>query len=179
MTFVLSSSIERLKEKIRTIPDFPRPGVMFKDITPAIGEGQFFRLIMTIFIARYQKKKIDKIAAIDARGFIFAGALAHALGVGIIPIRKKGKLPYKTYELHYKSEYGEEVLTIHQDAISKGENILIVDDVLATGNTARTAALLVEKCGGNLMELGFLAELSNLKGRERLFPFPCYSILQF
>ncbi|QSR88197.1 adenine phosphoribosyltransferase [Methylacidiphilum caldifontis] len=179
MTFVLSSSIERLKEKIRTIPDFPRPGVMFKDITPVIGEGQFFRLILTIFISRYQKKKIDKIAAIDARGFIFAGALAHALGVGIIPIRKKGKLPYKTYELSYKNEYGEETLTIHQDAINKGESILIVDDVLATGNTAHTAALLVEKCGGNLMELGFLAELSHLKGRERLFPFPCYSILQF
>ncbi|TFE66862.1 adenine phosphoribosyltransferase [Methylacidiphilum sp. Yel] len=179
MTYVLSSSIERLKEKIRNIPNFPRQGVQFKDITPAIGEGQFFRLIMTIFISRYQKKKIDKIAAIDARGFIFAGALAHSLGVGIIPIRKKGKLPYKTYELPYKSEYGEEILTIHQDAITKGESVLIIDDVLATGNTALTAALLIEKCGGNLMELGFLAELCDLKGREKLFPFPCYSILQF
>ncbi len=179
MTFLLQSTLCRLKEKVRTIPDFPEKGILYRDITPLIGDGQFFRLVMMIFLERYQRRKIDKIAAIDARGFIFAGALAHILGIGLIPIRKKGKLPFQTFETEYASEYGVNTLTIHRDAVKKGEQILILDDVLATGGTAGAAARLVERCGGSLVELGFLLELRELKGKERLCQYPVYSILQF
>ncbi|MDD2677421.1 MAG: adenine phosphoribosyltransferase [Methylacidiphilaceae bacterium] len=179
MSFLLQSTLCRLKEKVRDIPDFPQKGVLYRDITPLIGDGQFFRLVMMIFLERYQRRKIDKIAAIDARGFIFAGALAHILGIGLIPIRKKGKLPYETFETEYASEYGLNTLTIHRDAMRKGEQVLILDDVLATGGTAEAAAKLVERCGGNLIELGFLMELRGLKGKERLSQYPVYSILQF
>ena len=179
MTFLLQSTLLRLKEKIRTIPDFPQKGVFYRDITPLIGDGQFFRLVMMVFLERYQRRKIDKIAAIDARGFIFAGALAHMLGIGLIPIRKKGKLPYQTYETEYASEYGLNTLTIHQDAVDKGEQVLILDDVLATGGTAEAATRLIERCGGRPVELGFLIELCGLKGKERLSRYPVYSILQF
>lgn len=179
MTFLLQSTLSRLRGKVRTIPDFPKKGVLYRDITPLIGDGQFFRLVMTVFLKRYQRRKIDKIAAIDARGFIFAGALAHILGVGLVPIRKKGKLPYQTYETEYASEYGLNTLTIHRDAIAKDEQVLILDDVLATGGTAEAAAKLIERCHGTLVELGFLIELRELKGRERLSRYPIYSILQF
>ncbi|CAB4244547.1 Adenine phosphoribosyltransferase [Methylacidimicrobium sp. AP8] len=179
MTFLLQSTLSRLRGKVRTIPDFPKKGVLYRDITPLIGDGQFFRLVMTVFLKRYQRRKIDKIAAIDARGFIFAGALAHILGVGLVPIRKKGKLPYQTYETEYASEYGLNTLTIHRDAIAKDEQVLILDDVLATGGTAEAAAKLIERCQGTLVELGFLIELLDLKGRERLSRYPIYSILQF
>ncbi|WP_018290451.1 adenine phosphoribosyltransferase [Verrucomicrobium sp. 3C] len=179
MTFLLKSTLSRLKAKVRTIPDFPEKGILYRDITPLVGDGQFFRLVMTIFLERYQRRKIDKIAAIDARGFIFAGALAHTLGIGLIPIRKKGKLPYQTFEIEYASEYGLNTLTIHRDAVAKGEQVLILDDVLATGGTAEAASKLVERCGGTLIELGFLIELCGLKGKERISRYPVYSILQF
>jgi adenine phosphoribosyltransferase len=173
------SAADRLKDRIRNIPDFPQPGIMFRDITPILSDGQLFRLAITIFTERYQRKSIEKIAAIDARGFIFAGAVAHVLGVGFIPIRKKGKLPGAVHEVAYDLEYGSNTLTIHQDAIKPNERVIILDDVLATGGTAKAASELVEKCGGKIIEMAFLIELSELKGREKFPHIPTLSVIQY
>jgi len=179
MSIPFKSAGDRLKDCIRDIPDFPKPGILFRDITPILSNGQMFRLAITIFAERYQRKSIDKIAAIDARGFIFGGAVAHVLGVGFVPIRKKGKLPSKTFEVSYDLEYGNNVLTIHEDAIKPGERVIILDDVLATGGTAKAAADLVEKCGGKIIEMAFLIELQALAGREKFPGIPTISIIQY
>ena len=166
-------SIEKIKAAIRDIPDFPKPGILFKDITPVLSDPEVFRACIDLFAERYEGKGITKIAAIDARGFFFAGALCDRLGLGLIPIRKKGKLPYKTYEETYDLEYGSATLTIHQDAFEPGENVVLIDDLLATGGTAAASAKLIERAGGKLLEIDFLVELSFLNGREKL---PGYAI---
>jgi adenine phosphoribosyltransferase len=166
--------MDRLKAHIRDIPDFPKPGIVFKDITPILSDGQLFRLAVTIFAERYQRKSVEKIVAIDARGFIFGGALAHYLGIGLAVVRKKGKLPYESHEAEYELEYGQGVLEIHTDAVKPGQRVVIIDDLLATGGTAEAAAKLVEKCGGEIVELAFLVELSVLKGRDRLTKYPVF-----
>lgn len=179
MNLQFKSAMDRLKSQIRVIPDFPQQGIIFRDITPVLANPQLFRLAVNVCAERYQRKHIDKIAAIDARGFLFAGALAHVMGVGLIPIRKKGKLPYQTHSVSYDLEYGKNVLEIHQDAIKPGERVLIFDDILATGGTAGAAVELVKKLEGDIHEVAFLLELSVLKGREKLFPHPVFSAIQY
>jgi adenine phosphoribosyltransferase len=174
MTIPFRSAMDRLKANIRDIPDFPKPGIVFKDITPILSDGQLFRLAVTIFAERYQRKSVEKVVAIDARGFIFGGALAHYLGIGLAVVRKKGKLPFQSHEAEYELEYGQGVLEIHTDAIKPRQRVVIIDDLLATGGTAEAAGKLVEKCGGEIVEFAFLVELAALKGRERLAKYPVF-----
>ena len=179
MSVSFRSGIERLKESIRETPDFPSPGVLFRDMSPILADGQLFRLAVTLFTDRYQRKSIDKIAAIDARGFIFAGAVANVLGIGMVPIRKKGKLPPPYIEAAYSLEYGTNTLTMYDQAIRPGERVVILDDVLATGGTAAAAAKLVTQCQATLVEIAFLIEISPLRGREVLKDFPAFSAIVY
>ena len=179
MTTSFKSAMDRLKASIRDVPDFPKQGIAFKDITPILANGQLFRLAVTIFAERYQRKSVEKIVAVDARGFIFGGALAHYLGIGLTIVRKKGKLPYTSHAEEYALEYGQGILEIHTDAVEKNQRVVIIDDLLATGGTAEAAAKLVEKCGGEIVELAFLVELSALKGRERLAKYPVFTAISY
>jgi adenine phosphoribosyltransferase len=179
MTTYFKSAIERLKASVRDVPDFPKQGIVFKDITPILSNGQLFRLAVTIFAERYQRKSIERIVAIDARGFIFGGALAHYLGIGLSIVRKKGKLPYKTHQCDYELEYGQGTLEMHVDAVEKNQRVVIIDDLLATGGTAEAAAKLVEQCGGEVVELAFLVELGFLHGRERLEKYSVFSAITY
>src|ERR1700753_3267711 len=144
MSTSFKSAMDRLKANIRDVPDFPKKGVMFKDITPILANGQLFRLAVTIFAERYQRKSVEKIVAIDARGFIFGGALAHYLGIGLAVVRKKGKLPFESHETECELEAGRGVLEIHKDAVKPHQRVVIIDDLLATGGTAEGAAKLVQ-----------------------------------
>jgi|SRR3989344_7148023 len=157
-----------LKEKIRTIPNFPKPGIMFRDITTLLKDPEGFNNSINLFAERYKNKKIDIVAGIESRGFIIGGALAHKLGVGFVPIRKPGKLPGKTHKIEYELEYGKDALEIHQDAIKPGFNVLLIDDLIATGGSSLAAIKLIEKLCGKIYECAFIIELSDLKGREKL-----------
>ena len=179
MSTSFKSAIDRLKANIRDVPDFPKKGIMFKDITPILSDGQLFRLAVTIFSERYQRKSVERIVAIDARGFLFGGALAHYLGIGLSVVRKAGKLPYKTHEIEYELEYGKGMLQMHIDGVEKNQRVVIIDDLLATGGTAGAAAQLVEKCGAEIVELAFLVELDFLKGREKLEKYPVFSAIRY
>lgn len=170
---------DQLHSAIRDVPDFPIKGILFKDITPVLQDGKLFRLAIDTIANRHADKKIDAVIGIDARGFIFAGAVAYKLGVGMVPVRKKGKLPYKTVVTSYTLEYGSETSEMHVDAIQPGANVLIVDDLLATGGTAMAATELVRQLGGNVVEIDFLIELTFLKGRERLRDMPVFSIISY
>lgn len=172
-------SIDRIRSAIRDVPDFPKPGIIFKDITPVLADPELFREAIDIFAGRHKGKGIGKVAAIDARGFIFGGAVAEKLGAGFVPIRKKGKLPYKTHEASYELEYGSSVIAVHVDAFIKGEKVLLIDDLLATGGTAAAAARLIESAGGIVAEMDFLIELAFLKGRARLAGRPVYAAVVF
>ena len=167
----------RLAAAVRGIPDFPKPGILFFDIAPIIGDPGLFKECIDIFAARHQGRGIGKIAAIDARGFIFGGALADRLGAGFVPIRKKGKLPFKTYDESYDLEYGSATLSVHQDAFKAGEQVVVFDDLLATGGTAAAAARLVERAGGKVAEIDFLIELKELPGRAKLQDRQVYAAL--
>lgn len=179
MTLPFKSAMERLKANIRDVPDFPKKGIVFKDITPILSNGQLFGLAVNIFAERYRRKSIEKIVAIDARGFLFGGALANYLGIGLAVVRKKGKLPYKSHEMEYELEYGTGILELHVDGVEKGQRVIIIDDLLATGGTAAAAAKLVEKCGGEIVEMAFLVELGFLKGREKLVKYPVFSAITY
>ena len=168
-----------LKTAIRDVPDFPIKGILFKDITPILQDGKLFRIAVDAIADRHIGKNIQGVVGIDARGFIFAGAVAYKLGVGLIPVRKKGKLPYKTIVTSYTLEYGSETSEMHIDAIRKGDNVIIVDDLLATGGTAMAAATLVTQLGGNITEIDFLIELSFLKGRDRLKDYNLFSAVVY
>ena len=161
-------SIEKLKNAIRDVPDFPKPGILFKDITPVLSDASLFKSAVDILAERHLKNRVDVVCAIDARGFLFGAGVAYRLGVGIVPVRKKGKLPYKTIEASYDLEYGTATLQMHKDAIRKGSRVLLVDDLLATGGTAAATANMIEKLGGTIVEIEFLIELAFLKGREKL-----------
>lgn len=168
-----------LRAAVRDVPDFPKPGIIFKDITPVLAEGKLLRKAMDAFVAHTEGMGIQKIAGIDARGFLFGATVADRLGLGFVPIRKKGKLPYKTASLAYKLEYGEAEIEVHTDAFEPGERVALIDDLLATGGTARAAAQLIENAGGKVVQAQFLIELSFLKGREVLAPVPVKAILTY
>jgi adenine phosphoribosyltransferase len=169
----------QLKAAVRDVPDFPIKGVLFKDITPILQDGKLFRQAVDAIADRHKGRKMDAVVGIDARGFIFAGAVAYKLGVGLVPVRKKGKLPYKTVVTSYTLEYGSETSEMHVDALKKGDNVIIVDDLLATGGTAMAAATLVKRLGGNIIEIDFLIELSFLKGRDRLKEHPVFAAITY
>jgi len=168
-----------LKKRIRNVPDFPKAGILFRDITPLLLDPEVFSLVNDLFYERYANLEFDKIASIESRGFIFGSTLAYRTGKGFIPLRKPGKLPWKTVEEHYTLEYGKASLEMHADAVVRGERVLIVDDLLATGGTAAAAAHLVERQGGVVAEISFLVELSELEGRRRLERWPIHSFIVF
>lgn len=157
-----------LKAKIRDVPDFPKPGIIFKDITPILSDGNLFTTVIDSFAKRYLAKKVDAIIGIESRGFIFGAPIAYKMGASYIPVRKKGKLPYKTVEASYDLEYGSATIEMHVDAIKPGNRVVIIDDLLATGGTAAATCALVEKQGGHVVECGFVVELEFLKGRDKL-----------
>lgn len=168
-----------LKTKIREIPDFPKKGVNFKDITPLLEDPKYFKAVIDAFYKEFKKARPQKIVAIDARGFLLASALAYKLGTGIVIARKKGKLPHKTIACEYDLEYGKEILEIHESSIKKGERVLIIDDVLATGGTAFAATKLAEKLKAKIVGVGFLIELNFLKGREKLKRYKILSLVEY
>ena len=170
---------DQLKAAVRDVPDFPIKGVLFKDITPILQDGKLFHQAVDAIADRHKGRKVDAVVGIDARGFIFAGAVAYKLGVGLVPVRKKGKLPYKTVVTSYTLEYGSETSEMHVDALKKGDNVIIVDDLLATGGTAMAAATLVNQLGGNIIEIDFLIELTFLKGRDRLKGYSVFSAIVY
>ena len=174
-----SGMIDQLRATVRDVPDFPKQGIIFKDITPILGSGPLFKAAVDLFLERCRGKKIDKIVGIDARGFLFGSAVAFDLGIGFVPLRKKGRLPYKTESAAYTLEYGEAEMELHIDAITAGEKIVLIDDLLATGGTSASAVTLIKKVGGDLLEAIFLIELEFLHGREKLFPTPVASFLKY
>ena len=171
--------IARLRAAVRDVPDFPKKGIVFKDITPVLNDGALFRSSIDIFLEQCRGKQIDKIVGIDARGFLFGSAVAYELGVGFVPLRKKGRLPYKTESAKYSLEYGEAEMELHIDAIKRGERIVLIDDLLATGGTSASAATLIKKVEGDLIEAIFLIELEFLHGREKLAPTPVTAFLKY
>ncbi|MDD5457823.1 MAG: adenine phosphoribosyltransferase [Phycisphaerae bacterium] len=168
-----------LKKYIRNIPDWPKPDILFRDITPLLADRKAFSAAVDAFCALSNGKNIDYVAAIDARGFIFGSAVAIRLGAGFIPIRKKGKLPFTAESEAYELEYGQAVLEIHADAVKKGSNVLMIDDLLATGGTMAASCRLIEKIGGNIAGIIFLIELLSLKGKEKLKNYDARSIITF
>ncbi len=174
-----TTAVDRIRAAIRDVPDFPKPGIIFKDITPILGDPSLFGEVIRVFGERYRAMRIDKIAAMESRGFIFGAPLAAAIGVGFVPLRKHGKLPHTTLAQSFTLEYGEETLEIHTDAILPGERVLVIDDLLATGGTAAAAVHLVNNTGGDVVELAFLIELAFLKGRERLAGIPTFAMIRF
>ena len=168
-----------LEKLIRDVPDFPQKGIVFKDITTLLQDGKAFRQALNQMLKRYLDTSIDKVVAIEARGFIFGGVLAYRLGCGFVPARKLGKLPAQTIREEYTLEYGSNALEIHQDSINKGDRVLIVDDLLATGGTALATAKLVGKLGGKVVAIEFLIELGFLNGREKLLKYPVHSLITY
>jgi adenine phosphoribosyltransferase len=171
--------MDNLKKLIREVPDFPKPGILFYDITTLLKDGAGFKTVIDALKTRYEKAPVDLVLGIEARGFIFAPALAYALGAGFVPVRKPKKLPAGTVRQEYQLEYGTDSLEIHEDAIQPGQHVLIVDDLLATGGTAAAVARLVERLGGKVAGLGFVVELDFLKGREKLAGRDVFSLLHY
>ncbi len=157
-----------IKDYIRTIPDFPHPGIMFRDVTTLFGDARGFRMAVDRMVHPYTGCRIDKVAGLEARGFILGGAVAHQLGCGFVPIRKQGKLPSATIREHYSLEYGESAVEIHQDAVEAGETVLVVDDLLATGGTAEAGIRLLERLGADISGCSFIVDLPDLGGRRRI-----------
>ncbi len=170
---------DSLRSAVRDVVDFPKPGIIFKDITPILSNGALFRRSIDLLCETAGGAKVDKVVGIDARGFIFAAAVADRLGAGFIPVRKKGKLPWETLEASYSLEYGENVVQLHKDAVQPGESILLVDDLLATGGTAAAAVKLLELLGADLIGISVLIELGFLNGRAKLQPHAVHSILTY
>jgi adenine phosphoribosyltransferase len=168
-----------LKQKIRSIPDFPEKGVVFRDITTLLRDGEAFRYSVDKMVEYCQGKEIDAVLGAEARGFIYGAVVAYRLGVGFIPVRKPGKLPYDTCEVSYELEYGKNILQMHVDAIKKGDKILIVDDLVATGGTGKAKAELVEKMGGEVVGFCFLIELEFLNPREALKGYEVFSLIKY
>ena len=168
-----------LKETIRSLPDWPIKGVIFRDLTTLMQNPDAFRESCDILFERYKDMGIDKIVGIDARGFVFGAVLAYKLGIGFVPVRKKGKLPCKTIQETYSLEYGEDTLEIHEDAVEKGEKVIIVDDLIATGGTIGATVKLVKKLGADIIECAFVVELPELKGRDQIQGCKVFAITEF
>lgn len=169
----------RLRATIRDVQDFPKQGIVFKDITPVLADGALFRAVTDRFADELSGLGVTKVVGIDARGFIFAGAVAYKLGLGFIPIRKKGKLPWTTRSAAYTLEYGESVVEMHVDAVKKGEKVALIDDVLATGGTAAAAVKLLGECGAEVVRAQFLMELGFLGGRQNVSRTPVVSLITY
>ena len=171
--------MDELSQKIRNIPDFPKKGIAFKDITPLLQDASSFKRAILLLAKHYRNSKISSLVSVESRGFILGAALAYELGVGFIPVRKPGKLPYRVKRISYSLEYGEDTIEIHEDAIKKGEKVLVVDDLIATGGTAQAVCKLVEKLGGMVVGVCFLVELTYLKGKEKLKGYDIFSLIKF
>ena len=172
-------TVADIEAAIRNVPDFPKPGIQFKDITPVLADGRLFAGVMDLLLADVRPGSVDKIVGIDARGFIFGAAAAVKLGVGFVPVRKKGKLPWATHEQSYDLEYGSNTVAIHVDAVHAGERVLMIDDLLATGGTAVAAMKLLEKLGAQVVGVNFLIELKFLGGRALLNGHPVKSLIAY
>lgn len=168
-----------LKSYIRNIPDFPKSGILFRDITTLIKDKKAFKEAVDALVKKYKNKKIDKVVAVEARGFILGGTVAYKLGAGFVPVRKKGKLPWKTNSVTYDLEYGTDTLEMHHDALNPQEKILIIDDLLATGGTVKAVTDLVKQLQGKIAGIVFLIELTDLRGREKLKDYPVYSLIKY
>lgn len=173
------STVDKLAKKIRDVPDFPKKGILFKDITTVLQDAKAFKQAVELLYKQYKGKKIDYIVCVEARGFIFGSVLAYKLNAGLVLIRKKGKLPYKTYSVTYSLEYGKDTLEIHQDAMRKNGRVLIIDDLLATGGTIQAVCALLKKCEVKIAGIGFFIELLFLQGRKKLSKYPVSSIIKF
>lgn len=170
---------KKLRKIVLDVPDFPKKGIIFKDLTPLFKDKKTFKQTIDFLAKRYKSKGIDTVVSVEARGFLLGAPLAYKLGASLVPVRKPGKLPRPVYKQEYALEYGSDSLEIHKDAIGKGEKVLVIDDVLATGGTAGAVAKLVDKCGGKIVEFAFIIELDFLKGNEKLQPHKVYSVLHY
>lgn len=175
----MTNSILDLTQFIRDIPDFPQPGILFRDITPLLADKNALDYAITALAEPFRNERIDLVAAVEARGFIFGSAVAQALGAGFVPIRKKGKLPWQTAAVSYDLEYGQDTIEVHQDAVHRGTRVLMIDDLLATGGTMVAACELIEKLHAEIAGLTFLVELTTLAGREKLKTHRIHSIIQY
>lgn len=175
----MASVEEILRERIRSIPDYPKKGVVFRDITPMLKDANAFSACVDELVKRFSGEKIDYVVGIEARGFIIGAAIAHTMHIGFVPIRKKGKLPYKKVSKDYELEYGEETIEVHEDGVERGSRVLVVDDLLATGGTARASAELLEGLGAKIVGFAFVVELTDLKGREKLGGSRVVSLIQY
>jgi adenine phosphoribosyltransferase len=171
--------MEHFKKLIRHVPDFPKKGILFYDITTLLKDREAFREVFDTLAARYRSQNIDLVLGIESRGFILASTLAYQLGAGFVPVRKPGKLPAETVKVTYDLEYGQDTLEIHRDAIQKGHRVLVVDDLLATGGTASAVMQLIRQLGGEIVGVVFLVELKSLNGREKLGGYDVFSLLQY
>ena len=172
-------SLTEIEQAIRNVPDFPKPGIQFKDITPVLADGRLFAGAMDHLLAGVTRGSVDKIVGIEARGFIFAAAAAARLGIGFVPVRKKGKLPFKTVEQSYELEYGSATIALHTDAVLPGERVILMDDLLATGGTAGAAVALLNRLGAQLVSVRFLIELDFLNGRQKLGGNEILSVIRY
>src|SRR5271169_1671106 len=170
---------KEIEAAIRNVPDFPKPGIQFKDITPVLADARLFSGSIDLMTQNYKPGSVDAVVGIDARGFIFAAAAAVKLEAGFVPVRKKGKLPYQTHEQEYNLEYGTATVAVHVDALQPGSRVLLIDDLLATGGTAAAAAALVQKLGAQILEITFLIELGFLNGRQKLKDYPVRSLIVY
>lgn len=170
---------QQIKNKIRTVPHFPKQGIMFRDITTLLQDKEGLQLVVDAFYERYKNRGIDLVAGIESRGFIFGATLAYKMGLGFVLLRKPGKLPHDTEEVEYQLEYGKDKLQIHRDAVKHGEKVLIVDDLIATGGTVSAACKLVGKLGGKVVECAFVVELPDLHGRDKLQGYNVFSLVSF
>ncbi len=168
-----------LKDYIRNIPDFPKPGILFRDITTLLKDKKAFKTAVNALSDKYKNKRIDAVVAVEARGFILGGAVAEKLGAGFVPVRKKGKLPWKTNSVTYDLEYGTDTLEMHHDAVKPGDKVLIVDDLLATGGTVKAVTDLVKQLQGEIAGVAFLIELTDLKGKDKLKDYPVFSLIKY
>lgn len=175
----METEIAEIRQAIRDIPNFPKPGVIFKDITPLLGNGRLFRRTIDLMADRYRSQAVDMVLGIESRGFIIGSALAYKLGAGFCIVRKPGKLPYETHRATYELEYGSDTLEVHRDGLQPHARVLIVDDLIATGGTAAAAAALVTKLDAQVLECSFVIELSFLKGREKLKPHWVFSLIRY
>ena len=172
-------NVQDLRAKIRDIKDFPTEGILFKDITTLLKDGPAFKTVVDLLASRYEAERVDVVVGIESRGFIFAGALAHELGAGFVPVRKLGKLPGKTIEVEYELEYGRDALAVHEDGVQPGQRVLVVDDLLATGGTMAATLRLVEQLGGKVVGVAFMIELAFLRGRDKLKNYPVHSLIVY